>query len=631
MPFKSDSIWRKLGGYWGLVPDKDIASGYFDGAIELAANAQMKAIETRKSGSLFKVPVNSRHIHEFIELGVNNRGTSDKNNYDVYYTVDNTIVSIPKMRSTIASEGSDLYQGLAYIITPGKIYFKQDPGFGYYYAPVVYKNLEFIKNNYGSYVNVYGDNTELYKRKVQAIFSSLWRGATIGSIKTGVAAYTNAPIGYGKIKDIKTAIDGSKIVTFSHHGDTVDIYVPDYLNVVYKKGEEFDRVVSITDGVDCYDYYNNPQLLIGTIDSHQRYETFIPVVEARILSDYQRNLEDTDYEVFHDKSYTGTASISSDLFIDANATFVTSNIGNRIVGSIIRFDEPQGYGGGLVDRIAVVEVVSETTVRTALAADATGSDIAYDIRTNYGLYDYSELRTFLDRIKNARTNYVIATRAEAQEDIQIYLNVPGFNYYVTAFTTVNNAYINWTNIPAFAKLNGLATANSQVDVVASVTFVDGSADFIAAGIQVGDILKFITEEDELVIGGSNASVNTGSFFVVNVVNSTTLELDIAPVAETAVEYIMVKYVDTLDVAEYKLGSDTLALIDDIYIETPEFFMANKTQDTNYVNYFALPNFAAVNGFTETDYNNNPDNYPALNEDADNVSIVDNLIITDIPL
>lgn len=85
-----------------------------------------------------------------------------------------------------------------------------------------------------------------------------------------------------------------------------------------------------------------------------------------------------------------------------------------------------------------------------------------------------------------------------------------------------------------------------VNIGNTTTFEDPAADFVASGVQVGDILTFETNIGDLVDGGSVITLNNvGQYEVVNVLSSTQLLLGINTTTETGqFEYIIRRITST---------------------------------------------------------------------------------------
>jgi hypothetical protein len=91
------------------------------------------------------------------------------------------------------------------------------------------------------------------------------------------------------------------------------------------------------------------------------------------------NPEIRDYDEYQAVSITGQTEAASYVFTDAGALFITNGVP---VGAILKFTVAQLYGGDAVTTMAIKEILSETTVKTVVAADATITDISYEVRSN---------------------------------------------------------------------------------------------------------------------------------------------------------------------------------------------------------------------------------------------------------
>lgn len=92
------------------------------------------------------------------------------------------------------------------------------------------------------------------------------------------------------------------------------------------------------------------------------------------------------------------------------------------------------------------------------------------------------------------------------------------------------------DLPASLIPEKTVSGQRQVSTVAGSSFIDLNADFVADGVKVGDLLRFVVSAPELIQGDSSVSTQTGDFLVLNVVSDTELEVDPVLVDEAKIEY-----------------------------------------------------------------------------------------------
>ncbi len=110
-------------------------------------------------------------------------------------------------------------------------------------------------------------------------------------------------------------------------------------------------------------------------------------------------------------------------------------------------------------------------------------------------------------------------------------------------TTATGVVIDATDVDLPAALIPELDVQAQKQVAATLpgnVFTDETADFVTAGVKVGDILNFILTAPELIEGDSVISAQTGDFTVLNVNSPTELEVDPILIAETLIEYEIIR-------------------------------------------------------------------------------------------
>jgi len=110
-------------------------------------------------------------------------------------------------------------------------------------------------------------------------------------------------------------------------------------------------------------------------------------------------------------------------------------------------------------------------------------------------------------------------------------------------TTAAGVVIDATDVDLPASLIPVKDIVAQKQVastVAGTILTDLEADFVTAGVKPGDILNFILLAPSLIEPDSVISTQSGDFTVLNVNSATELEITPVLIAETKVEYVIVR-------------------------------------------------------------------------------------------
>jgi hypothetical protein len=165
-----------------------------------------------------------------------------------------------------------------------------------------------------------------------------------------------------------------------------------------------------------------------------------------------------DKIVYQEEETTGSTSIGSDVFTDANAQFLTNGVP---IGAILKFTTPQGFGGQPVTEIVIKAILSETTVEVVATADATVPAITYTVETRpfTKLQQALNVQALSKGFKERRVVNSVPDIAEVlDEDTEI--DIPGYfvNCCTSGLISGSNPAQGFTNFP-LAGITGLKKSN----------------------------------------------------------------------------------------------------------------------------------------------------------------------------
>jgi hypothetical protein len=363
--FKSQFILDQLGDYWRRFQEIEALQGLWDGMIELAANLRLNADQINKDKGLFTVSVQHRSSPVMFVFD-DSTLTTVPAGYAASYEIDGDIESIPQLSTISDGTGTVLFEGVNYVITsPGVISFTAVPPTPMF-AQDVFTNRETVYRNFGYPIGFKEPNSEVYLQRVQGLWYALWNGAAVGNIKLAMHILFGLPfIQMGTVASITPNLDGTTTVVV---GDQTFI-LPAYLTPVVNVGDVITNFTEISDGVEIFDFINNPAFfqLVG-LPAPQKYFTFFPVVLADVV------------------------------------------IAQELAGGV--------------------------------------------------LYDPTFLKTFLDKIKPAYTNYIIAIDLKMPETMYVWTDPTILQEIINLTSTVNFNYVNYFILGTdFETLNGVTLVN----------------------------------------------------------------------------------------------------------------------------------------------------------------------------
>jgi hypothetical protein len=281
MAFQSEFIADSLGDYWRRFKEIDVFKGYWDGILELSSNISLAAEQVNRQKGLFTVPVEHRSRPVIFVFDDKTAAAAIPAGFTSAFVIRKDIVSIPTLASISDGSGNRLTEGISYEITsPGVIAFHTVPP-RRLFAADVFSNRQSIFRNFGFPIEFKQPNGEVYLRRTQALWYALWNGAAIENIAIGMQALFGLPItNLGRVLSITTNFDGTTTIIVNGQ----EFILPDYLLPKVFVGQQITNFTRLSDGVEVFDLYNNPELFaLVDIPKPKQYFTFIKQVLADVI------------------------------------------------------------------------------------------------------------------------------------------------------------------------------------------------------------------------------------------------------------------------------------------------------------------------------------------------------------
>lgn len=210
------------------------------------------------------------------------------------YEIPSSIVSIPRLTTTIGPGGRTLVEGADYVIHDGHIgFFNRGPQqheneLSFFFAPEVVEDEELPFQNFGFPIGFKQDSSEEYVRGLQALWFALWNGPTVQNVAVGVSVIFGLPFSTpGTVESIsRTEGGGWEVVVV---GSERVVHV---LPAGFSPNVETGDVVgfqSLTDAARVADYIEEPEF-IELFDLEPRvtkFHTFFVVIAFEVLQELQ--------------------------------------------------------------------------------------------------------------------------------------------------------------------------------------------------------------------------------------------------------------------------------------------------------------------------------------------------------
>jgi hypothetical protein len=218
--------------------------------------------------------------------------------------------------------------------------------------------------------------------------------------------------------------------------------------------------------------------------------------------------------------------------------FVTSELGRGGIDQYLTDNATRGAGN--TDETKALDLLEHHLFLPRILAESVNQRI-----------NVTELVTFLDNMRPQWTNYVFSFLSDGEENLTITEEEFAIDPAIDLTTTVSNNEWNQSFLYGSFIVDGADAFVPFGGTQLTGNFRDVSEDFVAAGVQPGDIVQI-----------KNGTFK-GYHAVLAVINSTTLSLDISDsmiIAEANIEYVLVsQYSGRLDHDSFRLGRENIVL------------------------------------------------------------------------
>jgi len=275
-------------------------------------------------------------------------------------TTKTTLLKCPRLQDAIVAPTAYLYEGVDYSITDSTFQF-QEPPTQSLWAEYAAFDEEYIKDNFGSNVNLEETSSDSYKAKVRGLYYAYYSGPTVKAIRTGVHILVGLPI---------AAESGTvESVNPDYSGDYGQIVVsgkgylyPNLTGTSLQVGEAVSMFQPLADGVEVQDYLNSPLWwstiadpeASGTMKEYLKYHSFAVSLNmdafdletlgqaASFVNEVKPTWKDPYFIVY--KELTEEVDLDDDL--EMTATLV---LWDTISGGVLPRYDSEDYEGSAAD------------------------------------------------------------------------------------------------------------------------------------------------------------------------------------------------------------------------------------------------------------------------------------------
>jgi len=274
--FDSSYIFRILSDFWDGYKERDQLATFWSGANAILDDAYIQNYQADFGKSLKTVPVYWRYMWSNLVFDIDQWEANTSTDplvvgYSWRYPIDPNFVSAPTIQDGIDKPTLTSVQGTDHYVRPGWLY--SNTKFTDVWARNLWVDEQTIQKNFGDPIDFTRDYSNVnYLYGTRGMWYVYWNGATVNDIQVGSKIIVDAPVSPSGTKVLRLTKNPDGSVTILLEAGNLELTVPPYLTPTVSAGQTVSAYQSLSDGVEVWDYINNPDWYLDVPGLHTMWK-----------------------------------------------------------------------------------------------------------------------------------------------------------------------------------------------------------------------------------------------------------------------------------------------------------------------------------------------------------------------